>query len=122
MIASIASVASRVEARRVRPIAVTSDRRVEAFPKVPTIAESGLPGYELTSWVGVFAPAGTPKPIIDKFNADIQKILRMPDVAEKLRAQGLDPMYMTADQFAQRIRSDYDKYGKIIKLTGATVD
>jgi tripartite-type tricarboxylate transporter receptor subunit TctC len=122
MIATIASVTSQIEAKQVRPVAVTSDRRVESFPKVPTIAESGVPGYEFTGWVGALAPAGTPQPIIDKLNADIQKIVRMPDVVAKLKAQGLDPMSMTANQFARRLRSDYDKYGKVIKLAGVTVD
>jgi tripartite-type tricarboxylate transporter receptor subunit TctC len=122
MIATIASVASQVEAKRVRAVAVTSDYRVARFQNVPTIAESGVPGYEFIGWVGAFAPAGTPKPIVDKLNADIQRIVRMPDVAEQLKAQGLDPMFMTADQFAQRLRSDYDKYGKIIRLTGTTLE
>jgi tripartite-type tricarboxylate transporter receptor subunit TctC len=122
MIASIASIASQLQFRRVRPLAVTSERRVAAFPNVPTIAESGLPGYELTSWVGALAPAATPKPIIDRLNVEIQRILRMPEVSEKLKAHGLDPMPMTAEQFSDRLRSDYEKYGKIIKLTGTTVD
>ena len=63
-----------------------------------------------------------PKPIVDKLNADIQKILRMPDVAEKLKGQTLDPMFMTPEQFAQRLKSDYDKYEKVIKIAGATID
>ena len=122
MIASIANVTAQIEAKRVRPIAVTSHRRVARFPAVPTIAETGVPGYEFTAWIGAFAPGGTPRPIVDRLNVEIQKILRLPDVVEKLNAQTLEPMFMTVDQFAQRIRSDYDKYGKVIKLTGAGVD
>ena len=121
-IATIANVTSQIEAKRVRPIAVTSDYRVGAFPNVPTFAESGVPGYEFTAWVGALSPTGTPKPILDKLNADIQKILRMPDVVEKLKTQALDPMFMTPEQFAQRLKSDYEKYGKVIKLAGVTGD
>jgi tripartite-type tricarboxylate transporter receptor subunit TctC len=122
MVATMASVASAVEAGRVRPVAVTSNHRLQLLPKVPTIAESGLPGYEFTGWIGALSPAGMPKPIVDKLNTDIQKLLRMPAVAEELKTHALTPMFMTPEQFAQRLRSDYDKYGKVIKLTGATAD
>jgi tripartite-type tricarboxylate transporter receptor subunit TctC len=81
-----------------------------------------VPGYEFTAWIGAFAPAGTPRPIVDRLNADIQKILKMPDVAEKLKSQTLDPMFMNPEQFAKRLRSDYEKYEKVIKLTGAKID
>ena len=122
MIATIGAVMAQITSNRVRPIAVTSDYRVEQFPNVPTIAESGVPGYEFTAWIGMFAPAGTPKAIIDRLNADIQKILRMPDVAEKLKSQTLDPIYMSPEQFAQRLKSDYDKYEKVIRISGAKVE
>lgn len=119
---TIASLRSQIEAKRVRPVAVSSSYRVGLYPTIPTIGESGVPGYEFTAWVGAFAPTGTPKPIIEKLNAEIQNILRVPEVAEKLKALALDPMFMTADQFTQRLRSDYDKYGKVIKVAGATAD
>lgn len=119
---TIGAVMPQIKANRVRPIAVTSDYRVEAFPQVPTLAEAGVPGYEFTAWIGALAPAGTPKPIVDKLNAEIQKVLRMPDVSSKLKSQTLDPMIMTPEQFAQRLKSDYDKYEKIMKLVGAKID
>jgi tripartite-type tricarboxylate transporter receptor subunit TctC len=122
MIATIANVMSQIQAKRVRAIAVSSDRRVALFPKLPTIAESGVAGYEFTGWVGALAPAGTPKPIVDKLNADIHKAMRITAVAEKLAAQALEPLFLTADQFSQRLRSDYEKYGKVVKLSGATVN
>lgn len=122
MIATMASVASQVEAGRVRPLAVTSNQRVQSLPKVPTIAESGVPSYEFTGWIGVLAPAGTPKPIIDKLNTHLQRVLQTTRVIEQLKAQGLEPMFTTAEQFEQRLRSDYDKYGRIIKLTGASAE
>ena len=121
-IGTIGAVMPQITNKRVRPIAVTSDYRVDAFPQIPTIAEAGVPGYEFTAWIGALGPAGIPKPIVDKLNADIQKILRMPDVAEKLKSQTLDPMLMNPEQFARRLKSDYDKYEKVIKLTGAKID
>jgi tripartite-type tricarboxylate transporter receptor subunit TctC len=81
-----------------------------------------VPGYEFTAWIGTLAPAGTPKPIIDRLNSEISKVLRMPDVAQNLKSQTLEPMIMTPDQFARRLKSDYDKYEKVVKVTGAKID
>jgi tripartite-type tricarboxylate transporter receptor subunit TctC len=89
---------------------------------VPTIAESGVPGYEFTAWVGAFAPAGTPKPIVDRLNAEFQKALRDARVSDILTKQTLDPMFMSPEQFAMRLKSDYDKYAKVVKESGATID
>ena len=122
MIATIGSVMQQVNAGRLRPLAVTSDYRVEMFPKVPTLAEAGVPGYEFTAWIGALGPAAMPKTIVDKLNGDMQKVLRTPDVAEKLKSQTLDPLFMTPEQFARRLKSDYDKYEKVIKVSGAKVD
>ena len=122
MIATIGSVMQQVNAGRLRPLAVTSDYRVEMFPKVPTLAEAGVPGYEFTAWIGALGPAAMPKAIVDKLNSDMQKVLRTPDVAEKLKSQTLDPLFMTPEQFARRLKSDYDKYEKVIKVSGAKVD
>jgi tripartite-type tricarboxylate transporter receptor subunit TctC len=119
---TIGAVMQQIHNKRVRPLAVTSDYRVEAFPQIPTLAEAGVTGYEFTAWIGALGPAGMPKAIVDKLNADIQKILRMPDVAEKLKSQTLDPMSMSPEQFARRLKSDYDKYEKVIKLTAAKID
>jgi tripartite-type tricarboxylate transporter receptor subunit TctC len=119
---TIGAVMSQIKAGRVRPLAVTSDYRVDAFPNIPTLAEAGVPGYEFTAWIGTLAPAGTPKPIVDRLNADIQKVLRMADVSATLKSQTLDPLIMTPEQFAARIKSDYDKYGKVIKAAGAKID
>jgi tripartite-type tricarboxylate transporter receptor subunit TctC len=122
MIATIGSLIPSLSSGRVRAIAVTSDKRVAAYPDVPTIAESGVPGYEFTAWIGALGPAGLPKPIVDKLNADMQKVLRMPDVAKTLNSQTLEPMFMTPEQFAQRLKSDYDKYEKVIRVSGAKVE
>jgi tripartite-type tricarboxylate transporter receptor subunit TctC len=121
MIATIGSVYNHVKSGRLRPIAVTSDSRTKQFPEVPAIAET-VPGYEFTAWVGSFAPAGTPKAVIDKLNSDLKRALDDPDVSAKLSSQTLDPMHMTPEEFARRLKSDYDKYDKVVKLSGARID
>ncbi|MDP2707098.1 MAG: tripartite tricarboxylate transporter substrate binding protein [Burkholderiales bacterium] len=120
MIATIGSLFPHIKSKRVRPLGVTSDKRTEQFPDVPAIAET-VPGYEFTAWVGCFAPAGTPKPIVDRLNAELKKALADPGVASKLTVQTLDPMHMTPEQFAARLKSDFDKYEKVIKLSGAKI-
>jgi tripartite-type tricarboxylate transporter receptor subunit TctC len=121
VIATIASVIPNLRADRVRPIAVTSEKRTTQFPDVPALAEA-VPGYDFTAWIGCFAPAGTPKPIIDKLNAELRKTLAHPDVAKTLSNQTLDPMYMTPEQFSQRLKLDYEKYGRIVKISGAKME
>ena len=121
VLATIGSLTANLNAKRVRPLGVSSEKRTTAYPDVPAIAEF-VPGYEFTAWVGCFAPAGTPKAVIDTLNALIGKALADRDVAAKLSAQTLDPMHMTPAQFAQRLKSDYDKYAKVIKISGAKID
>ena len=107
---------------RLRVLAVASDTRMKQLPDVPTLAEAGVPGYELTAWVGAFVPAGTNKAIVDRLNAEIRKALDHPDVAARFNSLALEPMFMTPGQFALRLKSDYDKYAKLIALIGAKVD
>lgn len=118
MIASVGSVYLHITSKRLRPLGVTSDTRMKQLPDLPAIAES-IPGYEFTAWIGSFAPAGTPKAVVEKLNADIQKVLRNQDVANKLGSMTLDPMFMTPAQFDRLLRSEYDKYAKVIKISGA---
>jgi len=120
-IATIGSVFTHLQNKRVRPLGVTSDKRTTQFPDVPAIAEA-VPGYEFTAWVGCFVPKGTPKPIVDKLNAELRKALADPGVASKLSAQTLDPLPMTPEEFARRLRSDYDKYEKVVRISGAKLD
>jgi tripartite-type tricarboxylate transporter receptor subunit TctC len=122
MLATIGSVLTQINSGKLRPLGVTSDERVKQLPAVPTIAESGVPGYEFTAWIGAFAPARIQPAILNKLNAEIRKALADPGVAEKLSAQTLDPMPMSPEQFGKRLKSDYDKYAKLIKETGATLD
>jgi len=122
MAATIGSILPHLQSKRLRGIGVTSDHRVKQFPEVPTIAESGVKGYEFTAWIGAFAPSGVPKPIVERLNLEFKKALAAPEVAKSLASQTLDPMYMTPEQFEQRLRSDYSKYEKLIRLTGAKID
>jgi len=121
VIGTIASLVPNLSARRLRPLGVTSDKRTTQFPDVPAIAEA-VPGYEFTAWIGAFVPARTPKPIVDRLNAELRKALVDPGVASKLSAQTLDPLPMTPEEFAQRLKSDYDKYEKVVRISGARID
>ena len=121
-LAVVASVISHIKARRLRALGVSSLQRSGALPDIPPIAEAGVPGYEMNPWIAVFAPAGTPRAFIDKLNTEINKVLKLPEVARSLSSQGLDPWPATPEEFGARMKADYDKYGQLIKLTGARID
>ncbi len=121
MLTPISEVLPHIKTDRVRPIAVSSDKRTTQLPEIPTIGET-VKGYEFISWMGTFVPAGTPKPIVDKLNAELKKAVADPDAASKLSAQVLDPMYMTPEEFAKLVKSEYDKYERVVKLSGARID
>jgi len=110
-LATIASVVAHVKSGRLRALGVSSAQRAAALPDVPTIAEAGVPGYEMNPWIAVFAPAGTPKSITDKLNAEINKALKLPEVAQSLSGQGLDPWSSSPEELNARLKADYEKYG-----------
>jgi len=110
-----------IQAGRVRPIAVSSSTRTTQFPDIPTIGET-LKGFELTSWMGTFVPAGTPRPIVEKLNAELKKATDDKAVATNLSALTLDPMHMSVDEFAASIRTENEKYREIVKLSGARIN
>jgi tripartite-type tricarboxylate transporter receptor subunit TctC len=114
-------VVAHIQSHRVRAIAVSSTSRISQFPELPTIAET-VPGYEFSSWMGTFAPAGTPKAIVDKLNLELKKAVADRDVAQNLASQTLDPMYMTPEEFAKEMKVQYDKYGHVVKISGARLD
>ena len=111
-----------IKAGKLRAIAVTSAQRAPALPNIPTIAESGLPGFEASSWFGLLAPAGTPAAIVARINADVNQWLQTPEAKEKLLAQGAAPAGGTPEQFAAHIRAETEKWAKVVKASGAKVD
>jgi tripartite-type tricarboxylate transporter receptor subunit TctC len=116
-VSTIGSSFRHVEAGKMRALGVTSEKRVARFPDVPAIGET-IPGFEFTAWVGSFVPAGTPRPVVDKLNAMLKTALADSDVSGKLINATLEPMYMTPQQFEQRLKSDYERYGKLMKEIG----
>src|SRR5688500_5493195 len=108
-----------IKSGKLRPIAVTSAKRSPAAPDIPTIAESGLPGYEATSWYGILAPARTPPQIAARLHEVLISIIGSPDMKDKLAAQGLDPVGNTPQQFAAVIKSEITKWAKVVKASGA---
>jgi tripartite-type tricarboxylate transporter receptor subunit TctC len=105
-----------------RPIAVTTAKRVPTLPDVPTVAESGLPGYEISTWYGVWAPANTPKDIVAKLSGEIAKLVKEPEVAKRIMELGSIPVGSTPSAFAAYNRSEQIKFDKIVKQSGAKLD
>ncbi len=122
MFDAMASALPHVKAGRLRALAVTGAKRSAAAPDVPTVAEAGLPGYEINPWFGVFAPAGTPTEVVAKLSDEITKILNMPDVRERLIGQGLEPAGGTPEQFAAHVGSEMKKWARLVKRSGARID
>jgi len=116
-ISTIGSIFRHIQSGRMRGLGVTSPDRVKQFPKIPAIGES-VPGFDFTAWVGAFVPGGTPKPVVDALNAGLKKALADPDISSKLGNLTLDPMFMTPQQFAERLKSDYVRYEKLMKQIG----
>ena len=111
-----------VQTKRLRALGVTSAKRAAGLPDIPTIAESGLPGYDASAWYGVLAPVGTPTAIIAKLQSEIHIALRSPDIVDKLAAQGLEPAPNNADEFARFIAAELAKWNKIIPAAGIKVE
>jgi tripartite-type tricarboxylate transporter receptor subunit TctC len=122
MFDNMPSVIGHVRAGKLRPIAVTTPNRSPAVPDVPTIAESGVPGYSATSWFGLLAPTGTPAPVMAKLHGSILKALADPEVKKKMAEQGAEPHGEKPEQFAEFIRSETAKWGQTVKVSGATAD
>lgn len=112
----------QIKGGRVRALGVTTTTRSPAIPDVPTIAEQGLAGYEVSSWQGVFAPAGTPKEIVNRLNAEIRRILAMPETRQKLLDTGSEPADATPAEFAAFVKADTEKWAQVVKASGVKVE
>ncbi len=117
-IAPLAAVNSHIQSGKMRAVGVTSAKRYPPLPDAPTIAESGAPGYEAINWFGLLAPAGVDKAIVQKLNAEVNRVLQLPDVKERLIKLGADPVGGSADDFARYIRADTSKWAKVMKEAG----
>jgi tripartite-type tricarboxylate transporter receptor subunit TctC len=115
MITDVASARTAIDSGRVRPLAVTSKTRSKFYPHLPTVAESGLPDYQTSVWIGLFAPAGTPENIIEKIRADVQKVLKMPDVRSRFESLGMEPGSGTGDDLIDAMARETDKWRKLVK-------
>jgi len=122
LFAGVPAVLPHVKSGRLRALGVTSANRIAQVPDVRTVAEQGLPGFEIMQWFGVFAPAKTPVEIIDRLHREIAAVLATPDVVESLRAQGAEPVGSSPAEVSRFIRSEIARFGKLVREAGATVD
>jgi tripartite-type tricarboxylate transporter receptor subunit TctC len=111
-----------VRSGKLKALAVTSAARSPAAPDIPTVAESGLPGYEAIAWNGLLAPAGTPKEVIARLSAEVRKTLELPEIKERFAAQGFAAAWSSPEQYAAFLDNEVDKWAKVVKVSGATVD
>lgn len=122
LFATLPTVLPQVQAKRLKGIAVLGAKRSSALPEMPTLAESGLRGFEVNNWTGVLAPAGTPAAIVTRLNGEIVRIMQLPDVQARLPKEGLRFVAMTPQQFGEFVRSEKEKWAPIVKATGAKAD
>jgi tripartite-type tricarboxylate transporter receptor subunit TctC len=122
MFDNLASASAQVKAGKLKALAVTTARRSPLAPDLPTMAESGVPGFDISTWFGLLAPAGTPPEIVGRWNAEVGRILRTPEMRERLTAMGAEPAPDTPAEFAQFIASEAAKYARIVKVSGAKPD
>jgi len=119
---SIAPVLAHVKSGRVRALGISSLKRSPQLPEIPTIAEAGVPGFEAENWFGMFAPAGTPKPVVKRVSDALVKVVRGSDVKSKFEALGADPVGSTPEAFAAFLRRDMQRYATVVKVSGAKID
>jgi tripartite-type tricarboxylate transporter receptor subunit TctC len=122
LIANIPSLSPALQGKQVKPIAITSLRRSPQMPELKTVAESGLPGFEVIVWYGVFAPAATPEPVIQRLNAEIRKIVDVPEVQQHLLKEGADAVASSPQELRERMAADYEKWGAIVRRAGVTAN
>lgn len=122
MFFTVVGIEPHAKSGKARALAVTTPKRANLMPQLPTMAEAGFPGFEVTSWFGLLAPAGTPAAIVTRINAETTKALALPEVSGALKKLGFDAMGGTPEQFATHIKSEVERFTKLVKATGITVD
>ena len=122
MFIGIPSAVGQVKAGRLRALGVTTLQRTAALPDVPTVAEGGVPGFEASTWFGVFAPAKTPKPIIDRLNGEIKQMLGSKATQDQLLTQGAEPWDMSPAEFTKFVSSEIRKWAEVVKASGAQLN
>jgi tripartite-type tricarboxylate transporter receptor subunit TctC len=122
MFDNLASSLAQVRAGRIKALAVTTAQRSAFAPEIPTISESGLPGFDISTWFGIFVPAGTPREAVDRLHAEFTRALAAPDIREKMLALGAEPVGSKPEEFAAYIRAEADKYARVIRASGARAD
>jgi tripartite-type tricarboxylate transporter receptor subunit TctC len=122
MFDAITTMTGQVHAGKVKALGTTGKQRSTVLPEAPTIAQAGVPGYEATIWLGLMAPAGTPRPVLEKLNAEVNRIINSPDVKQTWAKQGAVPMGMSIEEFGKFLREEIVKWAKVVKLSGAKQD
>lgn len=118
----VLTAAPHIKSGAVRALAVTGVQRSGVLPDLPTVAQSGLPGYEVSAWFGIFAPADLPQPIVRRLNGEFVKAMQHPDLKHRLASQGADPLTSTPEEFAAFQRTEIDKWAKVVKASGIKVE
>jgi tripartite-type tricarboxylate transporter receptor subunit TctC len=114
--------AQHIDSGKLRALAVTSTRRIKSMPNVPTMVEAGVQGYDLQSWQAIFAPANTPKPVVDRLYREISAIIKSPDMQERLEKLGMEPSGMSPEQFAAFQKGEIAKWAKVVKTANIRID
>lgn len=122
LVSSVPSAMAQIKAGKLRPLAVTSAARSSSLPDVPTVAESGYKDFDVSTWYGLFAPAGTPAAVVTTLNTEVNKLLANPEVKAAIQAQGAEPLAMKVDQFSNLLKADYAKWKGIVQASGAKVE
>ena len=122
LVSSLPSAMGQIKAGKLHPLAVTSAKRSSSLPDVPTVAESGFKGFDVSTWYGVFAPAGTPAAVVKTLNAEVNKLLAMADVKAAINAQGAEPQAMTPEQFSTLLKTEYQQWKGIVEASGAKIE
>ena len=122
LVSSVPSAMAQVKAGKLRPLAVTSIKRSSSLPDVPTVADSGYKGFDMSTWYGLMMPAGTPKPVVEQMNAAVNKLLATPEMQKAIHDQGAEPQSMSADAFSKQLAADYRLWEKIVSDAGIKLE